>query len=133
MKKIIKILGFLFVVLGIFSVLMGMAMASEMSGSINFVIGGGLFMALGIVVIIIKSGNIKDYHQNNKEDEIDELYEAAKAVVIETKRASASLLQRRLKIGYARATWLLDLLEKDGLIGPRDGAESRDVYVKNSI
>jgi len=60
----------------------------------------------------------------------DPLYEEAKNVVVEYKRASASLLQRRLKIGYARAARLLDILESKGVVGPADGAKPREVYVK---
>lgn len=62
------------------------------------------------------------------EDMGDERYEEAKQVVLEAKKASASLLQRRLKIGYARAARLLDLLEEQGVIGPADGARPREVY-----
>lgn len=58
----------------------------------------------------------------------DELYEKAKDIVIEAKKASASLLQRRLKIGYARAARLLDLLEERGIIGPPEGAKPRRVF-----
>ena len=60
----------------------------------------------------------------------DPLYEEAKRVVIEAKKASASLLQRRLKIGYARAARLLDILEKRGIVGPPRGAKPREVYIK---
>jgi S-DNA-T family DNA segregation ATPase FtsK/SpoIIIE len=60
----------------------------------------------------------------------DPLYEEAKRIVIEAKKASASLLQRRLKIGYARAARLLDLLEKRGIVGPQRGAKPREVYIK---
>jgi S-DNA-T family DNA segregation ATPase FtsK/SpoIIIE len=60
----------------------------------------------------------------------DPLYEEAKRVVIEAKKASASLLQRRLKIGYARAARLLDILEKRGVVGPPRGAKPREVYIK---
>lgn len=58
----------------------------------------------------------------------DPLYEEAKRVVIEAKKASASLLQRRLSIGYARAARLLDLLEERGVVGPAEGAKPRKVY-----
>jgi S-DNA-T family DNA segregation ATPase FtsK/SpoIIIE len=58
----------------------------------------------------------------------DPLYEEAKRVVREYKKASASLLQRRLKIGYARAARLLDMLEEKGVVGPPDGAKPREVY-----
>ena len=61
------------------------------------------------------------------EDE-DPLYEEAKRVIMESKRASASLLQRRLKLGYARAARLIDILEERGVVGPADGAKPREVY-----
>lgn len=59
----------------------------------------------------------------------DELFEAAKEVIFQAKKASASLLQRRLRIGYARAARLLDILEEKGFIGPGDGAKPREVYL----
>ena len=58
----------------------------------------------------------------------DELYTEAVEVVREAQKASASLLQRRLKVGYARAARLLDLMEENGLIGPGEGAKPREVY-----
>jgi S-DNA-T family DNA segregation ATPase FtsK/SpoIIIE len=60
--------------------------------------------------------------------EKDPLYEEAKRTVIESKKASASLLQRRLKIGYARAARLLDELEEGGVVGPGEGAKPREVF-----
>lgn len=62
----------------------------------------------------------------------DPLYEEAKRIVIEAKKASASLLQRKLKIGYARAARLLDLLEERGIVGPPQGAKPREVYIKEN-
>ncbi len=61
----------------------------------------------------------------------DPLYEEAKRIVIEAKKASASLLQRRLSIGYARAARLLDMLEERGVVGPAEGAKPREVYIKS--
>jgi S-DNA-T family DNA segregation ATPase FtsK/SpoIIIE len=58
----------------------------------------------------------------------EELLEEAKEVILRAGKASASLLQRRLKIGYARAARLLDLLEERGIIGPADGAKPREVF-----
>lgn len=66
----------------------------------------------------------------NDEDS-DEMYDEAVAVVAEAKKASASLLQRRLKVGYARAARLLDLMENKGVVGPGDGAKPREVYLDN--
>ncbi|MFC1700563.1 DNA translocase FtsK 4TM domain-containing protein [Patescibacteria group bacterium] len=62
-------------------------------------------------------------------DSGDELYEDAKIVVTQAGKASASLLQRRLRVGYARAARLLDILEEQGVVGPADGARPRDVYI----
>jgi S-DNA-T family DNA segregation ATPase FtsK/SpoIIIE len=64
------------------------------------------------------------------EEEDDDLFNEAVAVVAEAKKASASLLQRRLKVGYARAARLLDLMEAADLIGPGDGAKPRDVNIE---
>ena len=63
-------------------------------------------------------------------DDGDEMLDEAIAIVAEAKKASASLLQRRLKVGYARAARLLDLMEAAGLIGPGDGAKPRDVDIE---
>jgi len=60
----------------------------------------------------------------------DELYEEAKSEVIRAGKASASLLQRRLRVGYARAARLVDILEDNGVVGPGDGAKPREVYIK---
>ena len=61
--------------------------------------------------------------------EEDPLYEEAKKIVIESKKASASLLQRRLRLGYARAARLIDTLEERGIVGPAEGAKPREVYI----
>ena len=64
--------------------------------------------------------------------EEDPLYEEAKKVVIEARKASASLLQRRLRIGYARAARLIDTLEEKGVVGPGEGAKPREVYIEET-
>jgi len=58
----------------------------------------------------------------------DELLPQAEEIVTRARKASASLLQRRMRVGYARAARLLDLLEEKGVIGPADGAKPRIVY-----
>lgn len=69
-----------------------------------------------------------------REGEIDdELFDEAQALVIQAGKASASLLQRRLKIGYARAARLLDYLEERGIVGPADGAKPREILVKGRM
>lgn len=60
----------------------------------------------------------------------DELYPDAKALVVEAGKASASLLQRRLRVGYARAARLLDILEANRVIGPGEGAKPREVLIR---
>lgn len=65
---------------------------------------------------------------DSDEDMGDELFHEAKDVVTQAGKASASLLQRRLRVGYARAARLMDILEEQGIIGPGDGAKPREVY-----
>jgi S-DNA-T family DNA segregation ATPase FtsK/SpoIIIE len=62
----------------------------------------------------------------------DDLFFDAVRVVQETGKASASLLQRQLKVGYARAARLLDIMEEKGLIGPADGAKARKIYMERT-
>jgi S-DNA-T family DNA segregation ATPase FtsK/SpoIIIE len=69
-----------------------------------------------------------DDDQNVEDD--DEMYEEARACVIEAGKASTSYLQRKLKLGYARAARLMDVLEERGVIGPGDGAKPREVLEK---
>ena len=61
----------------------------------------------------------------------DPLYEEAKRIVIENKKASASFLQRKLRIGYPRAARLLDTLTASGIIGPSRGSKPREVFVSS--
>lgn len=60
----------------------------------------------------------------------DELFFEAVRVVQASGKASASLLQRQLKVGYARAARLLDIMEEKGIVGPADGAKPRKVYIE---
>ncbi|MEJ2567637.1 MAG: DNA translocase FtsK 4TM domain-containing protein, partial [candidate division WOR-3 bacterium] len=62
--------------------------------------------------------------------ELDELYNEAKEIIIDQQTASVSLLQRKLKIGYARAGRLIDQLEKTGIVGKFKGSKPREVLVK---
>ena len=59
--------------------------------------------------------------------EHDELFEEALRICVEMKRASTSVLQRRLRIGYGRAAAILDMMEREGLIGQADGSRPRPV------
>lgn len=61
--------------------------------------------------------------------EADPLYEEAVKLVVRTGVASASNLQRRMRIGYARAARILDIMEKNGVVGPADGAKPREIFI----
>jgi S-DNA-T family DNA segregation ATPase FtsK/SpoIIIE len=61
------------------------------------------------------------------EDGNDELYEDGVRLVLEFGKASTSLLQRRLRIGYGRAAHLIDMMERDGIVGPADGSKPREI------
>ena len=63
------------------------------------------------------------------DSEFDELIDAAAEVVVETGQASVSMLQRRLKLGYARAARLVDQLEEKGIVGPFEGSKPRQLLV----
>jgi S-DNA-T family DNA segregation ATPase FtsK/SpoIIIE len=67
---------------------------------------------------------------DDPENDDDEMYEEARLCVVEAGKASTSYLQRKLKLGYARAARLMDMLEERGVIGPGDGAKPREVLEK---
>ena len=66
---------------------------------------------------------------SNGGDYNDELTLDAKEIVIKAGKASATLLQRRLRVGYARAARLLDILEEMGVVSPADGSKPREVFI----
>ena len=66
---------------------------------------------------------------DDSQDVDDEMWQPALEVIINSKKASTSLLQRRLRIGYARAARLIELMEEKSIIGPADGARPRPVLV----
>jgi len=80
--------------------------------------------------IVDKNANKAQMSPTEAANQEDELYTEAYQTVIENRKASASLLQRRLKVGYARAARLLDLLEENGVVGPVNGAKPREIYVQ---
>ncbi|MFH0771016.1 MAG: DNA translocase FtsK [Candidatus Omnitrophota bacterium] len=63
--------------------------------------------------------------------EKDDMYEEAVNMVIETKQASVSMLQRRLGLGYTRAARLIDTMEADGIVGPYNGSKPREIFIDN--
>ncbi|MDD5318363.1 MAG: DNA translocase FtsK 4TM domain-containing protein [Candidatus Pacebacteria bacterium] len=78
------------------------------------------------------SGALSSSGMNGFDDDVgfsddDDLYEDAKVTVLEAGKASTSYIQRKLRVGYARAARLMDMLEERGVIGPADGAKPREV------
>ena len=59
----------------------------------------------------------------------DELFDEAARFVVQSGQASTSMLQRRFRIGFSRAGRLVDMMERDGIIGPADGAKAREILV----
>ena len=74
-----------------------------------------------------KGGVVMDFDS----DSSDDMYKDAVRVVVESKKASSSLLQRRLRVGYARAARLIEEMEEQGVIGPADGARPREVLISS--
>lgn len=72
-----------------------------------------------------------DLEKSHDEEEYDERYDEAVALVTKTGQASISMIQRRLKVGYNRAARMIELMEKEGVVGPSDGIKPRNVFVKN--
>jgi DNA segregation ATPase FtsK/SpoIIIE, S-DNA-T family len=66
------------------------------------------------------------------DENADERYDEAVAIVCESGQASISMVQRRLRIGYNRAARLIELMEKEGIVGPADGAKPREVLARKS-
>ena len=66
-------------------------------------------------------------------EEKDELYEEAVRMVLATGQASASWLQRKLKLGYARAARIIDQMEQEGLLGPSEGSKAREILVDSEV
>jgi S-DNA-T family DNA segregation ATPase FtsK/SpoIIIE len=78
---------------------------------------------------IVESKKFASDPMSENSDVDDDLYAEALEVVRNAGKASASLLQRRLRVGYARAARLLDLMEDKGVIGPAQGAKPREIYI----
>jgi len=72
----------------------------------------------------------KEVEGMNGEDDYDEMYDQAVDMVAETQQASISMIQRRLRVGYNRAARMVEQMEKDGVIGPADGAKPREVFAR---
>ncbi|MFQ5893134.1 MAG: DNA translocase FtsK [Nitrospinota bacterium] len=74
---------------------------------------------------------IEDDQGETEDDwELDEKYEEAVALVAKTGQASISMLQRRLRVGYNRAARMVEIMEREGIVGPTDGVRPREVLVR---
>ncbi|MDH3394310.1 MAG: cell division protein FtsK, partial [Desulfobulbaceae bacterium] len=69
---------------------------------------------------------------SNGDEEYDEKYDEAVAMVCESGQASISMVQRRLRIGYNRAARIIERMERDGVVGPADGAKPREILARKS-
>ena len=76
----------------------------------------------------IVSSVAQDVAPEEEEMEKDEKYEKAVDLVIQTGQASISMIQRKLRVGYNRAARMIEIMEKEGIVGPSDGIKARDVY-----
>ncbi len=76
-----------------------------------------------------RGGVVAEYGSTNNQD--DDMWRDAVHVVLENRKASTSLLQRRLRIGYGRAARLIETMEEQGIVGPADGSRPREVLVSS--
>lgn len=73
----------------------------------------------------------KNMLRDKDEEEEDEFFNDAVSIIINSKQASISILQRKLRIGYTRAARLIDVMEKRGIVGPYDGRNPRKILISN--
>ena len=104
-----------------------------------FAIVSGLWVARALIAAISTNGSLPDTQnntddRNNHQDDGDEddLVPDAVRLVVLHQQGSTSLLQRRLKVGYSRASRLMDRLEAIGVVGPFMGSKAREVLVDES-
>ncbi len=103
----------------------------EVKKTAEFILGQDAEADYNADILAGRSNGIRGTGDYDDEPD-DELYQEAYGLVCEAGKASASYLQRRLKVGYARAARLLDMLEERGVIGPGDGAKAREILVSQS-
>jgi S-DNA-T family DNA segregation ATPase FtsK/SpoIIIE len=75
----------------------------------------------------MKADQLRTWQASEDDSDNDPLLPKAREEIMRAGKASASLMQRRLQIGYARSARILDLLEQEGFIGPGDGAKPREI------
>ncbi len=82
---------------------------------------------MGADNVAFTSGNLFDDDERNSEE-----YQTAKQLVIESQRASTSFLQRKMRIGFNKASRFMDLMEEEGVVGPANGAKPREILISAS-
>ena len=70
--------------------------------------------------------------QKGQKQEMDDLYSDAVEVVMLTKQASVSMLQRKLRVGYSRAARMIDVMEEEGIVGPYNGSKAREILIEDT-
>jgi S-DNA-T family DNA segregation ATPase FtsK/SpoIIIE len=73
---------------------------------------------------------MKEQTAETEGEEYDEMYDQAVALVSESRQASISMVQRKLRVGYNRAARMIEKMEQEGVVGPADGSKPREVYAK---
>jgi S-DNA-T family DNA segregation ATPase FtsK/SpoIIIE len=73
--------------------------------------------------------DVESEERTSSGEDVDEMYDRAVQLVAETRNASISYVQRRLKVGYNRAARMIEQMEAEGVVGPQVGTRPRDVYV----
>ena len=78
---------------------------------------------------LIRAQEEGEARESGSNEDVDEMYDRAVAIVAETRNASISYIQRRLKVGYNRAARMVEHMENEGVVGPQEGTKPREVYV----
>ena len=81
---------------------------------------------------IVQKRTIYENESMKFDEDFDDRYDEAVALVSEAGQASISMVQRRLRVGYNRAARMIETMEKEGIVGPADGAKPREVIVRNN-
>jgi S-DNA-T family DNA segregation ATPase FtsK/SpoIIIE len=74
---------------------------------------------------------VESEEKEDRGEDTDDLYDRAIAIVAESRNASISYIQRRLKIGYNRAARMIEQMEEEGVIGPQVGTKPREVFARS--
>ncbi len=82
---------------------------------------------------VLEDTGEKDKQLAEVDAEVDEMYEEAVRIVVEMGKGSTSILQRRLRLGYGRAARLIDMMERDGIVGPADGSKPREILKRRDF